>query len=222
MTEDTTSSRGKEQKEMEETFKEDPKKKKEHETKGGHGDHKSHHEMMAADFKRRFWISTVLTVPILALAPMIQSFLGLEEVISFPGDVYVLFGLSTVVYFYGGWPFLTGLVNELKDLRPGMMTLIGLAVTVAWGYSSLVAFGLPGRTFFWELATLVDIMLLGHWLEMRSVMSASGALEELAKLIPKDAHKLVNGSTEDVPVAELTKGDRVLVKPGEKIPVDGS
>ncbi|MFP4070748.1 MAG: heavy metal translocating P-type ATPase, partial [Desulfovibrionales bacterium] len=181
----------------------------------------SHHAHMVADFRRRFWISLILTLPMLALSPMLRSFAGLTEELGFPGDMYVLFGLATAVYFYGGWPFLKGLVKEVSKAEPGMMTLIGLAITVAYGYSSLVAFGLPGKVFFWELASLIDVMLLGHWIEMRSVMSASGALEELAKLVPKEAHKLTNGSTEDVPVAELEKGDRVLVKPGEKIPVDG-
>jgi len=192
---------------------------------GGHAGHdgQSHHAHMVRDFRRRFWISLVLTLPIVALAPMIQQFLGLRETISFAGQSYVLFGFSTAVFFYGGWPFLKGLVDEIGDLQPGMMTLIGVAVIVAYGYSTAVVFGLPGKTFFWELATLIDIMLLGHWIEMRSVMSASGALDELVQSLPSEAHRVLEGGdTEDVPVTELKQNDRVLVKPGEKIPIDGS
>ena len=196
-----------------------------HEDHGGHDGHngESHHAHMVRDFRRRFWISLVLSLPIVALAPMIQQFLGLRETISFTGQSYVLFGFSTAVFFYGGWPFLKGLVDEIGDLQPGMMTLIGVAVIVAYGYSSAVVFGLSGKTFFWELATLIDIMLLGHWIEMRSVMSASGALDDLVKSMPSEAHRLSeDGDSEDVPVTELNQGDRVLVKPGEKIPIDGS
>ena len=192
---------------------------------GGHAGHdgESHHAHMVRDFRRRFWISLVLTLPIVALAPMIQQFLGLRETISFAGQSYVLFAFSTAVFFYGGWPFLKGLVDEIGDLQPGMMTLIGVAVIVAYGYSTAVVFGLPGKTFFWELATLIDIMLLGHWIEMRSVMSASGALDELVQSLPSEAHRVLEGGdTEDVPVTELKQNDRVLVKPGEKIPIDGS
>jgi len=192
---------------------------------GGHEGHEgeSHHAHMVRDFRRRFWVSLVLTLPIVALAPLIQQFLGLAETISFAGQSYVLFGFSTAVFLYGGWPFLKGLADEIGDLQPGMMTLIGVAVIVAYGYSSAVVFGLPGKTFFWELATLIDIMLLGHWIEMRSVMSASGALDDLVKSMPSEAHRLSeDGDTEDVPVTELNKGDRVLVKPGEKIPIDGT
>ena len=178
--------------------------------------------MMAADFKRRFWISVVLTLPVLALAPMIREWLGLEAILAFPGDAYVQWTIATVIFFYGGWPFLSGLVKELRKKQPGMMVLIGLAISVAYFYSSLVVFGLAGKVFFWELATLIDIMLLGHWIEMRSVMGASRALEELVKLMPSEAHRVAeDGQTEDVPVSELQKGDRVLVKPGEKVPIDG-
>lgn len=183
----------------------------------------NHHEQMVKDFRRRFWISLVLSVPVLVLAPVIQSLLGLGEVLAFPGDSYIQFGFSTVIYFYGGWPFLTGLVDELKERRPGMMTLIGLAITVAYAYSSAVVFGLSGKVFFWELATLIDVMLLGHWIEMRSVMGASQALEELVKLMPSTAHLLKeDGSTEDVPIDDLQPGNRVVIKPGEKIPTDGT
>ena len=182
----------------------------------------AHHAHMAADFRKRFWISLVLTVPILVLSPMLQSLVGLGEAISFSGDLYVLFGLSSAVFWYGGWPFLTGFVEELKSRRPGMMTLISVAIATAYLYSSAVVFGLTGNLFFWELASLIDIMLLGHWIEMRSVMGASRALEELAKLMPSDAHKLMpDGSVKDVPLSELAVDDKVLIKPGEKIPADG-
>jgi Cu2+-exporting ATPase len=184
--------------------------------------HHDHHAHMVADFRRRFWISLILTVPVLILSPMIQRFLGLGEAIRFPGDLYVLFGFASVVFFYGGYPFLKGIFDELRSAKPGMMTLIALAITVAYLYSSTVVFGLRGKIFFWELVTLVDIMLLGHWIEMRSVMGASKALEALAKLMPSDAHKLMpDGSMKDVPLGELAVGDKVVVKPGEKVPADG-
>ena len=195
-----------------------------HKDSESHGDHKGgdHHAHMVADFKKRFWISLVVTVPILTLSPMIQSFLGFKQTIGFPGDAYVLWAFSSLVFFYGGWPFLKGFFDEFKKKQPGMMTLIAIAITTAYGYSSVVVFGLSGKVFFWELATLIDIMLLGHWIEMKSVMGASRALEELAKLMPSDAHKVMaDGSTEDVSIEELEPGDRVLVKPGEKVPVDG-
>ena len=184
--------------------------------------HHDHHAHMAADFRNRFWISLVLTLPILALSPMLQKLAGLHQTISFSGDLYVLFGFASAVFWYGGWPFLKGLIKELSSLKPGMMTLVAVAITTAYLYSSAVVFGLTGKVFFWELATLVDIMLLGHWIEMKSVMGASKALEELAKLMPSDAHKLMpDGSVKDVPLAELTVDDKVLIKPGEKIPADG-
>ena len=190
---------------------------------GGHErSHHNHHTHMVADFRRRFWISLILTIPVLALAPLIQQVLGVEEAWRFPGDRFVQFAVASVIFFYGGWPFLKGIHAELGRKQPGMMTLIAFAISVAYGYSSLVVFGLQGQVFFWELATLIDIMLLGHWIEMRSVMGASRALEELVKLMPSEAHRLrEDGSTEEVPVSELVKGDRVLVKPGEKIPTDG-
>ena len=185
----------------------------------GHGDHHAH---MAADFRKRFWISLLLTLPILVLSPMLQKLVGLGEVISFPGDIYVLFGFSSAVFWYGGWPFLKGMFDELKTRKPGMMILISVAIATAYLYSSAVVFGLTGKMFFWELATLVDIMLLGHWIEMKSIMGASKALEELAKLMPSDAHKIMpDGSVKDVPLSELAVDDKVLIKPGEKIPADG-
>ncbi|MCA9176060.1 MAG: copper-translocating P-type ATPase, partial [Planctomycetales bacterium] len=187
-----------------------------------HPAHHGDHAHMAADFRNRFWISLVLTLPILALSPMLQSLVGLREAIRFPGDIYVLFGFSSAVFAYGGWPFLKGLVEETKARRPGMKTLISVAIATAYLYSSAVVFGLTGKMFFWELASLIDIMLLGHWIEMKSVMGASKALEELAKLMPSDAHKLMpDGSVKDVPLGELVVDDKVLIKPGEKIPADG-
>ena len=183
--------------------------------------HTSHHKMMVEDFKRRFFVSMIVTAPVLALSPLVQEFLSIE--FSFVGDSYLLFALSAFVYAYGGYPFTKGLYKELSSRAPGMMTLIGLAISVAFFYSSAVVFGLPGKFFFWELVTLIDIMLLGHWVEMRSVMGASRALEELARLMPSTAHRISeDGSTEDVAISSLGAGDRVLVKPGEKVPSDGT
>jgi len=178
---------------------------------------------MVDDFRRRFWISLALTLPVLATSEMLQHLLGLRAALTFPGDRYVGFAFASAVYVYGGRPFLTGLVEELRKRLPGMMTLVGLAITVAYVYSAAVVFGLRGSVFFWETATLIDIMLLGHWLEMRSVLGASRALEELVRLLPAEAHRLrPDGSTEEVPLTSLKPGDLVLVKPGEKIPTDGA
>ncbi|NIK13114.1 heavy metal translocating P-type ATPase [Alkalibacillus almallahensis] len=186
-----------------------------------HENHHNHHEQMVQDFKQRLWISIIITIPILILSPMIQSFIGVNWEIPFSS--YIIFVLATAIFFYGGWPFLTGSVDELKQKNPGMMTLIALAITVAYVYSSLTVFGLEGGQFFWELATLIDIMLLGHWIEMRSVMGASNALEELVKLMPNKATKVHdNGEIEEVEIDSLQTNDHVLVKPGEKIPVDGT
>ncbi len=182
-------------------------------------DHTDHHRMMIEDFKRRFWISLVLTIPILALSPMIQGVLGVEWI--FPGSDYVLFGLSTIVYFYGGWPFLAGLVDEIKSKAIGMMTLIAIAITAAYFYSSAVIFGFEGQTFFWELATLIVVMLIGHWLEMRSILGASKALEALAALMPNEANLVDGSQTRKVKISELNEGDIILIRPGEKVPADG-
>jgi len=177
---------------------------------------------MIADFKKRFWVSLIVTVPILILSPLIQELLGITEAIDFPGDSYVLWGLSSFIFFYGGYPFLKGIVEELRAKNPDMMTLIALSIITAYTYSSAVIFGLGGKVFFWELASLIDVMLLGHWIEMRSIMGASKALEELARLMPSDAHKLMpDGSMKDIPLEELVKGDKIIIKPGEKIPADG-
>lgn len=186
-----------------------------------HEGHAGHHEHMLTDFKKRFWVSLVVTIPVLVLSPMIQSFLGIRSALSFEGDTYISFVLSSFIYVYGGWPFLKGLTDELKQRQPGMMTLIAVAISVAYVYSTVVVFGVAGRVFFWELATLIDIMLVGHWIEMRSVMSASRALQELAKMMPSEAHRVrEDGSTEDIPLNDLMTGDTVLIKPGEKIPAD--
>lgn len=186
-----------------------------------HGNHSSH-EHMVQDFKRRFWVSLILTIPVLLLSPMIHYFLGIHKQISFPGDFYLLFVLSSIIFFYGGWPFLKGAFKEIKSRSPGMMTLIGLAITIAYVYSSAIVFGLQGKVFFWELATLIDIMLLGHWIEMKSIMGAGKALEELAKLMPSEAHKIEkDGTIVDIPLDKLQKDDKILIKPGEKIPADG-
>lgn len=179
-----------------------------------------HHAMMVQDFKRRFWVSLTVMIPIMVLSPMIQMFLGVDW--RFPGDSYVLLALSTFLFFYGGWPFLKGARDELKRRSPAMMTLIALAIIVAYVYSAATVFGVQGSDFFWELASLIVIMLLGHWIEMRSVMGASKALEELARLMPENAHMIMdNGETVDMPVSSLKTGQAVLVKPGEKIPIDG-
>lgn len=178
-----------------------------------------HHHALE-DFRRRFVISTILTIPILLLSASVQALLGIT--IRFPGSDYLLLALATAVYLYGGWPFLVGIVSELRARMPGTMTLISVAITVAYVYSAAVVLGVVGgEGFFWELATLIDIMLLGHWVEMRSVLGASRALEELVKVMPSEAHLVRDGGTEDVAVDRLAPGDRVLVRPGEKVPVDG-
>lgn len=186
----------------------------------GQGEHDKHAGHSVAGFRKRFVISTIVTVPVLVLSHMIQEWFVFEVV--FPGDRYVLFALSTFIYLYGGYPFLKGLYDEVRGNAMGMMTLIGVAITVAWAYSVAVTFGLPGMDFYWEMATLIDIMLIGHYFEMKSVTGASRALEMLVKMLPSTAHHLVNGMVHDMPVSDLKVGDMVLVKPGEKIPVDGT
>ncbi len=185
----------------------------------GHAHH-DHHKMMIEDFNKRFWVSLVLSVPVLALSPMIQEFFGFE--LTFNGSIYVLFSLSSLVFFYGGWPFLKGLKDEVKKGAPGMMTLISVAITVAYVYSSAVVFGLEGKMFFWELVTLIDIMLVGHWIEMKSVLGASKALELLISMLPSEAYRIRDDSSvEKVKLDELRKGDHIQVKPGAQIPADG-
>jgi len=192
-------------------------------THSEHSEHGGHdHAEMVADYRRRFWVSLILTPPILLLSPMIRDWLGLTELLSFPGDGLVLFALSTVAYVYGGWPFLTSFTSELRKGQPGMMTLIALAISVAYFYSVAVTFGFPGEALYWELVTLIAIMLLGHWVEMRSVMGASRALEELVRLLPDSATRIdADGTMQEVLISALQPGDRVLVRPGAKVPVDG-
>ena len=199
-----------------------------HAPHAGHGQKKTDphggpdHEGMIADYRRRFWVVLVATIPILALAPMIQGWLGLEDALRFPGDRYVLAGLSSLVFFYGGWPFLKGFLQEITARDIGMMTLISVAITAAYAYSiGMVAIG-SDETFFWELATLIAVMLLGHWIEMKSVLGAGRALEKLASLMPDEAHLVADdGSVIDVSVSTLKGGEHLLIKPGEKVPADG-
>lgn len=199
-----------------------------HDAEMGHGMHHDHSEQEKADrhaghsvedFQKRLYVSLLLTVPILVLSPFIQSFLGFS--FSFPGASYVLLLLSSLIFFYGGWPFLVGAKREIGSRTLGMMTLIALAISVAYVYSAAVVSGFPGEIFFWELATLIDIMLLGHWIEMRSVTGASMALEKLSALIPDNAHLLKGERTVEIKTSEIREGDILLVRPGEKIPADG-
>jgi Cu2+-exporting ATPase len=178
-----------------------------------------HHAMMIRDFRKRFYVVLVLTIPIMLLSTMIQHFMGVNW--QFTGSPYILFVLSTVVFFYGGWPFLKGLVDEAKSKNPGMMFLIGFAITVAYIYSVAIVFGLEGMDFFWELATLILIMLLGHWIEMKSVAGASKELELLVQLMPADAHMVMPDMVHDVKTDTLKENDIILVKPGEKVAADG-
>ena len=176
---------------------------------------------MIADFLQRFWVCLALTVPVVAISPMFQHAVGYS--FDFPGRNWVSFALGTIIFIYGGKPFLKGLVDELRRRSPGMMTLIGVAISVAYLYSTAVVFGLvAGMDFYWELATLIVIMLLGHWLEMKSVAGASKALEMIVKMLPAEAHMYHGVMLHDMRVDELKIGDLVLVKPGEKIPVDGT
>jgi P-type Cu2+ transporter len=191
-----------------------------HDDHSGHGGHGSHagHEIM---FRNRFWVSLVLSIPVLVFSPMIQEWLGYTAP-TFPGSEWITPVLAVAVFFYGGLPFLRMATWELRDRQPGMMTLISLAISVAFAYSLATLFFDLGESFFWELVTLIDVMLLGHWLEMRSVRQASGALDELAKLMPDEAERIGDdGRTETVPVAQIQTGDKVLVRPGASIPADG-
>jgi Cu2+-exporting ATPase len=186
---------------------------------GGHGSHTGHSEEM---FKRPFWVSLLLTIPILYYAPLFQELLG-YTVPAFPGSQYLGLVLGSIIYWYGGWVFLAGALSEIRARQPGMMTLVALAITTAYAYSVAMTIGIVmGMDFYWELATLVTIMLLGHWMEMRAVGSAQSALNELAKLLPDMAERIVDGRTESVPVGALREGDIVLVRPGASIPADGA
>ncbi|MGD9910633.1 MAG: copper-translocating P-type ATPase [Candidatus Izemoplasmatales bacterium] len=189
----------------------------EHESHEGHHDH---HTMMVKDFKRRFFISLGLLVPILTLSPMIQEFFDLN--LRFSGDLYILLTLSTLLFIYGGLPFFKGTFEELKQKAPAMMSLIGLAIVVAYIYSAYTVIFQTGQDFFWELSTLISIMLLGHWIEMKSVLGASRALEELLKLMPEEAHVIdQDGHINDISVTQVKVGMILLVRPGEKVPIDG-
>jgi P-type Cu2+ transporter len=184
----------------------------------GHDKHAGHSVEM---FRNRFWVALVLTVPALVWEPMLQDWFGYRAPV-FPGSRLIPAVFGTIVFFYGGWVFLEGAVRELRDRLPGMMTLIGLAISVAFLYSAAVTLGFEGHALWWELATLVTIMLLGHWIEMRSIFQAQGALKELAKLLPDTAVRLADGDrTEEVPVDQLKDGDVVLVRPGAGVPADG-
>ncbi|MFW9971742.1 MAG: copper-translocating P-type ATPase [Candidatus Odinarchaeota archaeon] len=184
-----------------------------------HSEQSAHHRMMIKDFKRRFYISFIVTIPIIILSPTIQGWFGVN--FTFPGLNFVLLIMATFIFFYGGWPFLKGIINELRKKAPGMMTLIAVAISIAYFYSAATVLGLEGAPFFWELATLIDIMLLGHWIEMKSILGASRALEKLVELMPSTAHLIREKEIIDVEISELKKGDTVLIRPGEKIPSDG-
>ncbi len=184
---------------------------------GAHVDHTGHEEM----FRKRFWVCLVLTVPVLLFSPMVQQWLGFSMP-EFPGSRWVGAGFAIVIFFYGGVPFLRLAVPEVRSRKPGMMTLISLAISVAFVYSLFALLFIPGSGFFWEMATLIVVMLLGHWLEMRSIRQASGALNELAKLMPDTAERILpDGETEEVPVSRLLNGDLLLVRPGASVPADG-
>ncbi|HET90536.1 MAG TPA: copper-translocating P-type ATPase [Chloroflexi bacterium] len=172
-------------------------------------------------FRKRFWVSLILTVPVLIFSPMLQEWLGFSTP-EFPGSRWIGPAFALVIFFYGGLPFLQMAAPELRNRRPGMMTLISLAISIAFVYSAFAVFVPSASGFFWEMATLIDVMLLGHWIEMRSVRQASGALDELARLMPDTAERLLpDGETEKVPVSALRNGDRVLIRPGASIPADG-
>ena len=182
-----------------------------------HVDHTGHEEL----FRKRFWVSLVLSIPVLLYSAMIQEWFGFSMP-EFPGSQWITPGISTVIFIYGGLPFIQMAIPELRKRQPGMMTLISLAISVAFTYSMAAFFVLEGETFFWEMVTLIDIMLLGHWLEMRSVRQASGALQELARLMPDTAERIqADGTTEQVATSQLKSGDIVLVRPGAGIPADG-
>ena len=191
---------------------------KDHKAPMGHPGH-DHHAMMINDFKRRFYLVLIFTIPIMLLSPMIQRWLNVDW--QFTGSQYLLAVLSSVVFFYGGWPFLKGWFDEMKTWKPGMMTLIGFAILVAYVYSMATVFGLEGMDFFWELSTLILIMLLGHWIEMKSIAGASRELELLVQLMPSAAHIVHGDHIMDVKTETLKENDVILIKPGEKVAADG-
>jgi Cu2+-exporting ATPase len=185
-----------------------------------HAGHDKHAGHSVAMFRDKFWISLLLTLPTLGWGHMLQSALGYTAP-HFPGSHWIPAVFGTAVFLYGGWVFIQGAIRELTDRLPGMMTLIALAITVAFTFSVVVTLGYPGMPLWEELATLVTIMLLGHWIEMRSIAQAQGALNELAKLLPSTAIRIAGDRTEEVPISELREGDLVLVRPGTSIPADG-
>jgi Cu2+-exporting ATPase len=189
-----------------------------HDAAMGHTGH-DHHKMMIADFKKRFFVVLILTIPIMLLSEMIQHWLNIH--LNFSGSQSFLLILSSIVFFYGGWPFLKGWFDEMKTWKPGMMTLIGFAISVAYIYSVATVFGLKGMDFFWELATLILIMLLGHWIEMKSIAGASRELELLVQLMPANTHLVHGDHIMDVKTETLKENDLILIKPGEKIAADG-
>jgi len=182
-------------------------------------DHTQHHAKMAEDFRKRFWLALPLTLIVLVLSPKIQEWFGFS--LDFPLRNLVLFGLGSLIALWGGWPFYTAAADELKSRNWGMMTLVSLAVISGYLFSVAATFIFPGESLWWEISTLVLAFLFGHWMEMRAVLGTGNALKELAKLIPPTAHKLKGKEIRDVNTEELIKGDLVLIKPGEKIPVDG-
>lgn len=184
-------------------------------------EHDKHAGHSVAMFRDKFWLSLILTIPVLAYSEMIQHWLNFTPP-AFPGSQYVPFVFSTIIFFYGGLVFIKGAWGELKAKLPGMMTLISLAIITAYVYSVATQFWLSGEGFFWELATLITIMLLGHWLEMASIAKAENALDAISKLLPDKAEKLVNEKPKQVLVSELKVGDLVLIRPGSNIPVDGT
>lgn len=194
-----------------------------HHNHSGHGDHGhgGHGAHMMADFKQRFWVVLVLSIPLAIIAPMLMHLFGYH--IDFPGQGLLEFGLATIVFFYGGKPFLSHAWHELKSGVPGMMMLISLAIVAAYVYSVLTTFFISGMNYYFELASLILIMLAGHYIEMKAQMSAGNAVESLAKLLPSDAEVIhEDGSTSEVKVDQLKKGDRIFIRPGAKIPIDAT
>jgi len=211
---------------------EDTNKEQEHnghegpgQSKEGHschdGDHTEHHAGMARDFKRRFFIALVISIPVLILSPTIQEWFGFS-VPEFAGSKFMLFGLASIIALYCGWPFYTNGYEELKEKQLGMMVLVSLAVLTGYLYSVAATFFIDAKDFYWEISTLTLVLLLGHWIEMRAIVGTSGALKELVKLIPPKANLIKSdGSTDVIETSELKVNDMVLVKPGEKVPIDG-
>ncbi|MGH2723436.1 MAG: heavy metal translocating P-type ATPase, partial [Actinomycetota bacterium] len=191
-----------------------------HQDHAAHGDHDRHAGHSIEMFRNRFWVCLVLTIPVLAYAEGLWELVGLRAP-DLPGGRLVSFALGTVIYLYGGEVFLRSAVGEIRARMPGMMTLVALGISTAYLYSATTTFTATGEGFYWELATLVDVMLLGHWIEMRSIGRAGAALAELARLLPDTAERVVDGTTEEVPIADLSAGDVVLVRPGGRVPADG-